>query len=47
MEALGYKSGLVSSSSDNIKITQPEDLFLAEFILNQQKNNLSSEAVCE
>lgn len=47
MEALGYVSGLVKGSSDNIKITQPEDLFLAEFILNQQKNNLASEAICE
>ncbi|MFT5636555.1 MAG: 2-C-methyl-D-erythritol 4-phosphate cytidylyltransferase [Cognaticolwellia sp.] len=47
MEALGYVSGLVSGSSDNIKITQPEDLFLAEFILNQQINNLPSEALCE
>ena len=40
MEASGFVSGLVNGSSDNIKITQPEDLFLAEFILNQQKNNL-------
>ena len=47
MEALGYPSGLVNGSSDNIKITQPEDLCLAEFILNQQKNNLSPEAICE
>ncbi len=47
MEALGYASGLVQGSSDNIKITQPEDLALAEFILNQQKNNLASEAICE
>jgi len=47
MEALGYASGLVKGSRDNIKITQPEDLFLAEFILNQQKNNLPSEAICE
>tara|TARA_R110000744_G_scaffold50709_9_gene109511 strand:+ start:16737 stop:17465 length:729 start_codon:yes stop_codon:yes gene_type:complete len=47
MEALGYPSGLVKGSSDNIKITQPEDLLLAEFILNQQKNNLSPEAICE
>ena len=47
MEASGYASGLVNASSDNIKITQPEDLFLAEFILNQQKSNLSSEAICE
>ena len=47
IEALGFKSGLVAGCSDNIKITQPEDLSLAEFILNQQKNNLSSEAICE
>ena len=47
MEASGFASGLVNGSSDNIKITQPEDLFLAEFILNQQKNNLQSEVVCE
>ena len=39
MEAFGYDSGLVSGSSDNIKITQPEDLQLAEFILQQQKKN--------
>jgi 2-C-methyl-D-erythritol 4-phosphate cytidylyltransferase len=47
MEASGFASGLVNGSSDNIKITQPEDLFLAELILNQQKNNLQSEVVCE
>ncbi len=39
MEAFGYDSGLVSGSSVNIKITQPEDLQLAEFILQQQKKN--------
>ena len=47
LEAMGYVSGLVSGSSDNIKITQPEDLSLAEFILNQQAKILSSEAICE
>ncbi|MBA6328554.1 2-C-methyl-D-erythritol 4-phosphate cytidylyltransferase [Colwellia sp. MB02u-6] len=47
MEASGFASGLVNGSNDNIKITQPEDLFLAEFILNQQNNNLQSEVVCE
>ena len=47
MEAQGYVSGLVKGSSDNIKITQPEDLLLAEFILNQQNNNLAAEAICE
>ncbi len=36
MEAFDYPSGLVSASSDNIKITQPEDLSLAAFILQQQ-----------
>ncbi|MGB1261433.1 MAG: 2-C-methyl-D-erythritol 4-phosphate cytidylyltransferase [Cognaticolwellia sp.] len=47
IEAMGYASGLVHGSSDNIKITQPEDLSLAEFILHQQAKNLSSEAICE
>jgi len=47
MEASGYASGLVTGCSDNIKITQPEDLLLAEFILNQQKSNLPSGAICE
>lgn len=47
MEALGYASGLVKGCSDNIKITQPEDLLLAEFILNQQKSTLTLEAICE
>tara|TARA_R110002012_G_scaffold74949_3_gene189729 strand:- start:3370 stop:4098 length:729 start_codon:yes stop_codon:yes gene_type:complete len=47
MEALGYASGLVKGSSDNIKITQPEDIALAKFILNQQKSNVLTEAICE
>jgi 2-C-methyl-D-erythritol 4-phosphate cytidylyltransferase len=47
MEASGFASGLVNGSSDNIKITQPEDLFLAEFILNQQNNSLQAEVICE
>lgn len=38
MEACGYPSNLVMGSSDNIKITQPEDLRFAEFILNEQMN---------
>lgn len=43
MEAFGYVSGLVKGSSDNIKITQPEDLDLAEFILQQQNNRFQVE----
>lgn len=45
MEAFGYASGLVSGSSDNIKITQPEDLRLAEFILQQQEKEFHLEAL--
>ncbi len=45
MEAFGYASGLVSGSSDNIKITQPEDLRLAEFILQQQEKEFYLEAL--
>lgn len=37
MEAFGFASGIVKGSSDNIKITQPEDIHLAEFILQQQE----------
>jgi len=43
MEAFGYTSGLVSASSDNIKITQPTDLTLAEFILEQQSSEIEVE----
>ncbi|WP_085299209.1 2-C-methyl-D-erythritol 4-phosphate cytidylyltransferase [Cognaticolwellia mytili] len=45
MEASGYASGLVSGSSDNIKVTQPEDLRLAEFILQQQEREFHLEAL--
>lgn len=45
MEAFGYTSGLVAGSSDNIKITQPEDLHLAEFILQQQEKESQLEAL--
>jgi len=37
MEALGYAPQLVECSADNIKITQPEDLLLAEQIWQQQQ----------
>lgn len=45
MEAFGYASGLVNGSNDNIKITQPEDLRLAEFILQQQEKEFHLEAL--
>ena len=37
IELAGKTSQLVQGSSDNIKITTPEDLALAEFILTRQK----------
>ena len=37
VEQLGLPCLLVSGRRDNIKITRPEDLVLAEFYLNQQK----------
>lgn len=39
IEFSGEKSQLISSSSENIKITHPDDLALAEFILNKQSIN--------
>ncbi|MBL4908782.1 MAG: 2-C-methyl-D-erythritol 4-phosphate cytidylyltransferase [Alteromonadaceae bacterium] len=38
IELAGLPSQLVEASSDNIKITRPDDLALAEFILMKQKN---------
>lgn len=37
MEWFGQSPALVQGSADNIKITQPEDLALAEFYLNRNK----------
>jgi 2-C-methyl-D-erythritol 4-phosphate cytidylyltransferase len=37
IEAFGLISTLIEGSSDNIKITRPDDLALASFILSQQK----------
>jgi 2-C-methyl-D-erythritol 4-phosphate cytidylyltransferase len=37
MELFGYKPHLVPGAADNIKITRPEDLLLAEFYLRQQE----------
>ena len=36
MEIAGHRVQLVPGGADNIKITRPEDLALAEFILNRQ-----------
>ena len=36
IEILGEKSSLIEGCSDNIKITRPDDLALAEFILHKQ-----------
>ena len=38
IEYLGQESLLVEGSGDNIKITRPDDLHLAEFILAKQNN---------
>lgn len=43
IELAGFKSILISASSDNIKITRPDDLALAEFILHKQKLDLVKE----
>lgn len=37
LEWAGYQPLLVAGAADNIKITQPEDLALAEFYLNKDK----------
>lgn len=37
MELSGYQPLLVQGRSDNLKVTQPEDLALAEFFLSQRK----------
>lgn len=39
MEHANHKSLLVSASSENIKITHPNDLALAEFYLNKQEKS--------
>lgn len=35
LEQLGYQPGIVEGRSDNLKVTVPEDLHLAEFILSR------------
>ena len=36
MEYAGYAVKIVQGSADNIKITHPEDIFMAQQILNKQ-----------
>ena len=40
MERMGLAPALVKGRSDNIKITQPEDLALAEFYLSRNKEEI-------
>lgn len=40
VELCGYKPQVVEGRNDNIKITRPDDLLLAEFILTQQEKHL-------
>jgi 2-C-methyl-D-erythritol 4-phosphate cytidylyltransferase len=40
VELCGYVPRVVEGRTDNIKITRPDDLLLAEFILKQQEKNL-------
>ena len=49
IEFIGGDSLLIESSSENIKITQPDDLAFAEFILQKQYRNAekSQEIICE
>jgi 2-C-methyl-D-erythritol 4-phosphate cytidylyltransferase len=49
IEFIGGDSLLIESSSENIKITQPDDLAFAEFILQKQYRNAEKyqEIICE
>lgn len=49
IEQAGHSSQLVHGQNNNIKITQPDDLLLAKFILEQQKKSLfeKQETLCE
>jgi 2-C-methyl-D-erythritol 4-phosphate cytidylyltransferase len=40
VELCGYKPQAIEGRSDNIKVTRPDDLLLAEFILQQQEKHL-------
>ena len=37
IEALGYQPKLIIGATDNIKITYPDDLKLADYLLRQQQ----------
>jgi 2-C-methyl-D-erythritol 4-phosphate cytidylyltransferase len=39
MEMAGYQPKMIHGSADNIKITHPDDLALAEFYLDQQRRH--------
>jgi 2-C-methyl-D-erythritol 4-phosphate cytidylyltransferase len=43
VELCGYLPKVVEGRSDNIKITRPDDLLLAAFILQQQEKNLAEQ----
>lgn len=48
MEQAGYPSQLVAGQRNNIKITQPDDLLMAEFILKQQNTRQEKQDIlCE
>lgn len=47
IEQAGLTSLLVSASHENIKITHPDDLVLAEFILNKQKSQTMNTQQCK
>ncbi len=40
VELCGYKPRVIEGRTDNIKVTRPDDLLLAEFILQQQEKQL-------
>ncbi|WP_455204117.1 2-C-methyl-D-erythritol 4-phosphate cytidylyltransferase [Kaarinaea lacus] len=44
MEHLGYNPKLVEGHADNIKVTRPEDLPLAEFYLKRMEGTMNREA---
>lgn len=40
VELCGHRAKVVEGRNDNIKITRPDDLLMAEFILTQQEKNI-------
>ena len=41
IEFMGYQPKLIQGRADNLKITQPEDLDLAEFYLQKMKKEIN------